>query len=175
MNAPAVPADTASLLARARGGDRDAYAALCRLFAPRLGAYLGARLHRPAVVERLVGDAIVIAWSRLGEIEDAQQFPAWFRRLGASLAIQWKSDHPQERIKEAFPESRCSDTAQLLRMRRLQEMLQRLTEPERMALEQRFRGGLTGDALAEVLHCDASAAQEIVERALLALGRNLEG
>jgi RNA polymerase sigma-70 factor (ECF subfamily) len=174
VNAPVDDSDTAALLARARAGNRDAWVALTRRFAPRLAAYLGARLHRPAVVERLVGDTIVSGWGRLNEIEDAAQFPAWFRRLGASFAIQWKTEHPQERIKEPFPESRCGDTEQLLRMRHLQEGLQRLSEQERMALEQRFRGGLTGEALAEVLHCDVATAEELVERALIALGRSLD-
>ncbi|MBA3708756.1 MAG: hypothetical protein H0W83_08065, partial [Planctomycetes bacterium] len=41
----------AALLALARSGDREAWARLCHKHAPRLAAYLGARLRRPAVVE----------------------------------------------------------------------------------------------------------------------------
>jgi DNA-directed RNA polymerase specialized sigma24 family protein len=172
-SAPA-PSEITTLLARARSGDRTAFAALMRICAPRLAAYLGARISRPQVVERLVGDAIVAAWGRLAEADDARQFPSWFRRIGAGLALQWKSDHPGESIKEPFPESRCADPGQLARMRKLQEGLLKLAEPERMALEQRFRGALEGEALAEVLHCDAGKAQELVERALAALGRHLD-
>jgi len=168
------PSEIATLLARARGGDRGAFASLMRLSAPRLAAYLGARISRPQVVERLVGEAIVSAWGRLAEAEDPRQFPAWFRRIGAGFAMQWKSDHPGESIKEPFPESRCADASQLGRMRKLQEGLQKLAEPERMALEQRFRAALQDEALAEVLHCDPAKAQELVERALTALGRYLD-
>jgi len=141
------PTELATLLARARGGDRGAFAGLMRISAPRLAAYLGARISRPQVVERLVGEAIVSAWGRLAEAEDPRQFPSWFRRIGAGFAMQWKSDHPGESIKEPFPESRCAEPAQLARMRKLQ---------------------------GEVLHCDAAKAQELVERALAALGRHLD-
>jgi len=168
------PSEIAILLARARGREHSAFASLMRISAPRLAAYLGARISRPQVVERLVGEAIVSAWGRLAEADDPRQFPSWFRRIGASLAMQWKSDHPGESIKEPFPESRCADAVQLARMRKLQEGLQKLAEPERMALEQRFRAGLQDEALAEVLHCDAGKAQELVERALSALGRHLD-
>jgi len=163
-----------TLLTRARSGDRTAFASLMRICAPRLAAYLGARISRPQIVERLVGEAIVQAWGRLAEAEDPRQFPAWFRRIGAGLAMQWKSDHPGESIKEPFPESRCPDPVQLARMRKLQDGLLKLAEPERMALEQRFRGSLQNEALAEVLHCDVGKAQELVERALAALGRHLD-
>jgi DNA-directed RNA polymerase specialized sigma24 family protein len=168
------PQDDSDLFRHARSGDAQAWSALSRQQAPRLAAYLGARLHRPGVVERLVGEAIVIAWTRLSEVEDWRSFPSWFRKLGASLAMQWHADNPGERLKEPFPESRCLELGQHRRMIALQEALQRLPEAERMALEQSFRGGLDGEELAEVLHCDATAAALLVERALETLAREMD-
>jgi RNA polymerase sigma-70 factor (ECF subfamily) len=164
----------AALVARARGGERDAWATLCRRHAPRLAAYIGARLHRPAVVEKLVGDAVVAGWRTVSELERDEDFASWFRKVGAGLAMRWRSDHPDEKLKEPFPDERCPEGAeQVERMRRLQEALRRLPEQERMALEQRFRGGLSGKELGEVLHLDATAADALLERALAALEREL--
>jgi RNA polymerase sigma-70 factor (ECF subfamily) len=166
--------DDVVLVARSRGGDRDAWAALCRRHAPRLAAYLGARLHRPALVEKLVGDAVVAGWRTLSELPPGDDFAAWFRRVGAGLALRWRNDHPDEKLKEPFPEERCPDgPEQVERMRRLQDALRRLAEPERMALEQRFRGGLAGKELGDALHLDAAAAEAALERALAALDREL--
>src|SRR4051812_48045987 len=63
--------DERALVQRAQAGDREAWAALCRSSAPRLAAYLGARLGRPAVIEKLIGDVIVAAWRKLPELQDA--------------------------------------------------------------------------------------------------------
>ena len=42
----------------------------------------------------------------------------------------------------------------------------KLPEKERMALEQRFRAGLQGEELAEVLHTQEKDADLLVEKAL---------
>ncbi len=147
-------ADEGADLRAARAGDRDAWARLVRIHAPRLAAYLGARLHRPTVVERLVGDAVVIAWERLDELEDGAPFAPWFRRIGGQLALRWHEEHPDEKLREPFPSERCEGDEQTARMRALQDALRHLNEAQRMALDQRFRAGLSGAQLAEALHCD---------------------
>lgn len=169
----AAAADEGAVLDRARAGDRAAWEQLVALHAPRLAAYLGARLQRPAVVERLVGETIVAAWERLSELEPGAPFAPWFRRLGAQATLRWRQEHPTEKLREPFPPERCADAPQMERMAALQEALRQMSEPERMALEQRFRAGLTGEALADVLHCDVQTAELLVERALLSLDRVL--
>ncbi|MBA2482633.1 MAG: hypothetical protein H0V44_18375 [Planctomycetes bacterium] len=173
MDPDQVP-DVGALIAAARVGDRDAWGRLCRVHAPRLTAYLGARLRRPDVVEQLVADTIVAAWAQLPELPSAEEFPAWFRRIGANLAMKWGSEHPGEPLKEPFPADRCADDeVALARMRRLEEAFGRLSKPERMALEQRFRGGLDGPLLDEALHLGPDGGREVVERALESLRREL--
>lgn len=165
--------DEQTLVTRARGGDREAWASLCRLSAPRLAAYLGARLARQAVVEKLVGDAIVAAWRKLPELQEPAEFQSWLRRIGANLAMRWRSDHPDEALLEPFPADRCADQDQVERMRRLSEAMARLPEAERIALEQRFRGRLEGSALGTALHLEPAAVPAVIERALASLDREL--
>lgn len=168
------PTDT-ELAARATAGDREAWTTLCQRSAPRLAAYLGARLRRPKVVEKLVEDAIVLAYKHLDELERPEEFAAWFRRIGAHLALRWYREHSDERLTEPFPTDRCAgDGERIRRMERLEGALGALTDAQRMALEQRFRAGLSGPGLAEALHLEPAKADKLVEDALVALDRALE-
>ncbi len=162
------------LVIAARAGDREAWAALCQRHAPAVAAYLGARLRRPAVVDKLVGDTVVAAWRHLPELNDHREVLPWFRRMAAALAKRWRQEHPDEPIAEPFPPARCADDAALLtRLTALEAALGRLGEPERMALEGRFRGGLDDAALAQALRSDAAGADALVRRALAQLVREL--
>lgn len=173
MNAPE-PAD-AELVTQARAGDRDAWALLCRRHAPRLAAYLGARLRRPQVIDKLVEDAIVLAFKHLDELTGEETFAAWFRRIGAHLALRWYKEHRDEPLSEPFPVDRCTgDPTQAPRLVRLEAALATLTDAQRMALEQRYRAGLSGPSLADVLHVDGQKADRLVEDALSALERAWE-
>lgn len=168
---PTVDISDHDLIERIRGGDREAWAFLVRRHAPRLAAYLGARLRRPGVVEKLVEDAIVLAFRHLDELEDSEGFAAWFRRIGAHLALRWYREHREETLSEAFPDDRGAGSEELGDLRHLEAALGRLSDGQRMALEQRFRGGLVGGDLAEVLHLDRAKSERVVEDALAALGR----
>lgn len=162
------------LVERARTGDREAWTALVRRHAPRLAAYLGARLRRPSVVERLVEDAIVLAYRHLDEVDASEGFAAWFRRVGAHLALRWYREHRDEPLTEPFPVDRVGgDAGQSARMEQLEAALGALTDGQRMAVEQRFRGGLEGGDLSEVLHSDAAKSARLLEDALVALERAL--
>jgi RNA polymerase sigma-70 factor, ECF subfamily len=165
------PLNDRDLIERTREGDRDAWAVLVRRHAPRLAAYLGARLRRPLVVEKLVEDTIVLAFRHLDELEEQEGFPAWFRRVGAHLALRWYREHRDEPLAETFPLERASDEAVRTRMAELETAMGRLTDAQRMALEQRYRGGLEGEHLAEVLHVDVAKAERLVNEALAALER----
>jgi len=170
----AEPSDS-DLAVRARAGDREAWTALIQRHAPRLAAYLGSRLRRPKVVEKLVEDAIVLASKHLDELEQPSDFPGWFRRVGAHLALRWYREHSDETLVESFPAERCTgDGEQVRRLDRLEGALAALSDAQRMAIEQRFRGGLVGDELAEALHLEPAKAERLVEDALVALDRLLE-
>lgn len=176
MNGPlGLDPSDADLVTQARDGNRDAWATLCRRHARRLAAYLGARLRRPKVVDKLVEDAVVTAWRHLDELERPDDFAGWYRRVGAGLALQWYREHSEESLVEPFPAERCGgDAEQLKRMTTLEEALGALTDPQRMALEQRYRAGLSGAMLYEAVHLDAGKADRLVEEALAALERALE-
>jgi len=162
------------LAQQARDGDREAWQQLMQRHAPRLAAYLGARIRRHDVVERLVGDAIFAAWRHIHEWPRDMNFPVWFRRIGAKLAMNWREKNRGELLSGEFPFERCEGEEQVEQMRRLEEALGQLDERERMCLEQRYRAGIGGRALAEALHCGEAEAEALHERALDRLQALLE-
>lgn len=167
------PTDT-ELAERAREGDRESWDLLAERSAPRLAAYLGARLRRPEVVEMLVAEAIYAAWRKIADLDDPADFAAWFRRIGANLALRWHGKHKHEKLTGGFPVDRCAGDDDLVHeMMRIEAALAKLDEADRMALEQRFRGGLDGQLLAEALHKSPAEADEAVDRALERLALRL--
>ena len=165
----------ADLVVQAKAGDRDAWSTLCHRHAPRLAAYLGARLRRPKVIEKLVEEAVVLAFKHLDELAADETFAAWFRRVGAHLALRWYKDNRDEPLTEPFPIERCTgDATQAQRLVQLETAMAALTDAQRMTIEQRHRAGLNGDDLAEVLHVDVTKAERLVDDAMTALERAWE-
>lgn len=161
------------LIQAAMSGDATAWHQLMEQYAPRLAAYLGARLRRHSVVERLVAETIYAAWRHRDEYHPEQDFATWIRRIGAHLAMRWHARHKGEALVEAFPRERCESLQQHATMQALDNALGRLSDKQRMALEQHFRGGLSGPALAQALHVSEGAEEDALNQALEALDQEL--
>lgn len=155
----------------AKGGDLAAWTELMRKHAPRLAAYLGARLRRPAVVDSLVSEAVFTGSRRLGEVADPAQFAGWFRKLGAGIAMRWAREHPDEPLEEPFPAGRlpAAQAGEAARLAAVEAAIGRLGEQQRMALELRWRGGMDAIELAEALRCTPSEAERLANEAETAL------
>ncbi|HAT11792.1 MAG TPA: hypothetical protein DCS97_14645 [Planctomycetes bacterium] len=159
--------DDGGLLQLAQAGDHAAWSALCRRHAAQLSAYLGTRLRRPAVVDQLVGETLVAAWMHLAECPDGLTFPSFLRRAGATAAMKWAKENPQEPIDGPFPPDRLGDCAVEAGegVSRLHTALATLGEPHRMVLELHWRGGLTGESLASALRLPLVAAESLLAEA----------
>ncbi|MFW5846246.1 MAG: RNA polymerase sigma factor [Planctomycetota bacterium] len=167
----------AELIDRARQGDRAAWRALLERHLPALGAYIGARLRRPEVVDDLLVEASALAWRHLDTLQDAGDLPRWLRKMGANVALRWHKSNPHEslaavvgtdRIRRGSPDAVDADGIQAL-----DAAIGRLKADQRMAIEQRFRGGLRDAALWEVLHVDGVEGLELLHTSLRALDRQL--
>lgn len=161
------------LLQQALQDDHEAWRQLMEHHAPRIAAYIGARLRRHKVVERLVAETIFVAWRHRHEYAQSQDFASWLRRIAANLAMRWHSRHQGEPLVEAFPRERCEGMQQFATMQALDNALGTLGDRHRMALEQRYRGGLDGESLALALHVAPDAVDAVVEEALEALDKAL--
>ena len=79
--------DDGGLVARARGGDFRAAEQL--LERHQNVAYTAALrlLGEKADAEDIAQDALVKAYTRLGELDDGASFPAWLRRIAVNLSL----------------------------------------------------------------------------------------
>ncbi|TVR13685.1 MAG: RNA polymerase sigma factor [Planctomycetota bacterium] len=161
------------LVQQALQDDHEAWGQLMRHYAPRLAAYIGARLRRHKVVERLVAETIYVAWRHRHEYAQGQDFATWLRRIAANLALRWHRRHQGEPLVEAFPRERCEGMQQYATMQALDNALGNLQDRQRMALEQHYRGGLEGEALAAALHVPPDDVDGVVQEALEALDKAL--
>lgn len=167
-------ADT-DLLAQARDGDGEAWRVVIERYAPMLTAYIGARLRKPAVVDRIVEQAFVAAYKKIDQ-RDASEAPgAWLRRIAGRYALRWYKDHPGVSLVDPFPVDRVPDELrhEVDRLSQLEVAFQRLRGEQRMALELYYRGGLRAADLAAALHCTVDEAAERVASSLEALRDDL--
>jgi RNA polymerase sigma-70 factor, ECF subfamily len=87
MSASEAPADDGPLVARARGGDVEAFGALYRRHAPRVHA-LALRLEGDAVrAAELTQDVFVRAWDGLGAFRGDSAFGSWLHRITVNTAM----------------------------------------------------------------------------------------
>lgn len=169
--APALadPRDLAAC-ALARDGDLTAWADIVHRHAPGLAAYLGGRIRRPDVVNRLVAETVVAAWRRLDGLEDARDLPGWLRRQAAAQAKRWSREHDSEPLEQAWAlEDRPAGVAAL------DQAIAGLEVDQRLAIEYRYRGGLEGEALAAALHLPRERSDALLAAAVATLTGLLPG
>ena len=172
----AMTIDDESLVVAAQHGDLAAWSTLCGRHLPRLAAYLGSRLRRPEVVERLVAEVVAGAWKHLPELDQPAEFPAWLRKAGGNLALQWSRKHPDEPVAAPFPANRCGNEPELTAcMTRLDAAIGTLPDAQRMLLEHHFRGQVDLTVLAAGMHLQREQIEVMLEEALIALDRALTG
>jgi RNA polymerase sigma-70 factor (ECF subfamily) len=79
--------DQRTLVERARGGDRDAFAVLARAAAARLDAAARLILRDRELARDAVQEALIRAWRDLPGLRDPERFEAWLHRLIVNAAI----------------------------------------------------------------------------------------
>jgi RNA polymerase sigma-70 factor (ECF subfamily) len=79
--------DQRTLVERARGGDRDAFAVLARAAAARLDAAARLILRDRELARDAVQEALIRAWRDLPGLRDPERFEAWLHRLIVHAAI----------------------------------------------------------------------------------------
>ena len=168
------PRTDRELVEAVRQGDHQAWRKLIERHLPPLGAYIGARLRRPGVVDEILEEATKSAWKHLDNLGDADEFPRWFRKMGANVAMRWHKMNPDEPLAEIISLERASRAeADPDLIRKLDAAIGRLHPDQRMAIEQKFRGGLSGERLWQTLRVDPQEGRELLRQALRSLDRRL--
>ena len=137
----------AELVVAARGGDRDAFAAIYGRFAGAVNAVVLARV-RWADCADLVQDVFLLAWERLGAVRDPAAFPGWLMTIARNRAI----DHVRRpRLVEALPDvaDLAAGPAPTAEAREVLAAIRTLPEAYREVLLMRLVEGMSGPEIAE--------------------------
>jgi RNA polymerase sigma-70 factor (ECF subfamily) len=176
------PPGAGELVARARGGDVDAFAELYRLSLPIVYANLFGRCGDAALAEDLTSDTFLRAMRSIGRFEGAwPDFLAWIMRIGRNLFL----DHVKSGrvrwevvVDEAPVTLATGDTEHEALMRvegtRLRAALARLTPDQQEVVHLRFLDDLSIAETAGILGRAEGAVKALQFRALRALQRMLE-
>ena len=105
-----VAQDDARLISRVMAGDRRAFEDLYRGYHPRLSHFLVRMLRRPALVEEVLNDTMLIVWNRADSYNGRSKVSTWIFAIAYRRALKAlrKWDEPME---DAFAERRASDEA----------------------------------------------------------------
>jgi RNA polymerase sigma-70 factor (ECF subfamily) len=141
------------LLAAARAGDAEAFAALYREFAPVAHGVALARVG-PDEADDVVQETFVTVHRSLADLREPDAFPGWLRSVAANAATDRLRRRARRPVLHALPpeppaRDAHDDPDAELRARALAR-LQELPEPYRETLVWRLVEGLTGPEIAEL-------------------------
>jgi RNA polymerase sigma-70 factor (ECF subfamily) len=164
--------EEARLLARAREGDVEAFAAFVRLFERRIRAVLSRLLDDERDVEEAAQDVFVQAWRNLSTYRGDAAFFTWLYRIAVNEALMRKR---RKRVAVAeldeglvgASEPEVDEGWLLARIRALPDEL-------RLPLVLRDIEGLSNQEVADVLELSLSAAKSRIHRARMQIRGDLE-
>ncbi len=173
-------ADDLELVARARRGDQDAYAALFDRHFSRIFAYCRARTLDSALAEELAVSTFTRAFTHLDRFRwQGHDWIAWLFRIAHRLCID------AHRARQARPQTvtlletqpAVADPAREAERRlegdALRALVSRLSEPQQTVIRLRFFHDLSTRQVARVLGRRVGAVEALQHRALAALREQL--
>lgn len=164
-------ADDRLVAGRAIDGDVAAFEVLVRRYSPMMRAYARRVLSADADVDDVVQEAFVVAWQRLGELEDAAAVKSWLMRIvGRKAMDRVRARRPQidiDEIDQPAPAHRGPVDAVETRagVEALNAALAELPESQRQSWVLREIGGLSYDEVASEMGIAATTVRGLLARA----------
>ena len=177
--------DDATLLARARSGDLDAFAEIVRRHEHRVRAVLYRLLDDPRDVEEALQDCFVQAWRNLDQFRAEATVFTWLYRIAVNeaLARLRRKRLPLVELEEmdrhgAVAGDPAAEPQEAAATRELHTFLagriRRLSPEYRAALVLRDLLGLSNQEVADVLEISVPAAKSRIHRARMQIREELE-
>ena len=175
------PQTVASLLARARAGDSQAFAAIYDAYAGRLYRFLALRVSEPADAEDLLQRVFVNVIEALPRYQDrGLPFGAWLFRIARNVAIDFARARPHDEALTVVADHHDGggQPADLIERQadrdRVREALELLTPVQRDVLVYRFFAELSPREIAALMGKREGSIRALQFRALATLRRHLE-
>ena len=99
-----------ALFARVVSGDRGAFEQLYRLYHPRLTRFLLNLVRRPALVEEVLNDTMMVVWNRADSFNGASKLSTWIFAIAYRKAMKGLK-RQDEAVEDKEAENRVSEAA----------------------------------------------------------------
>ena len=144
QTATARPAQ-AEIVTRAAAGDREAFGALYKLYAPMVHGIILARVRRDEV-DDIVQEVFLSAFKNLNGLRDPLAVGAWLAMIARNRAAEfYRTDRPTEELSEDLREKESRKTE----AREILTAIRSLPDAYRETLVLRLVEGMTGPEIAE--------------------------
>ncbi len=179
-HAPAVGGE-ADLLARVLQRDLRAFEALYRLYHPRLARFLFNMTRRPAIVDEVVNDTMLVVWSRPDSFNGTSKLSSWIFAIAYRKALKAlrRQDLPIDDPQAEERESLAPGPEQLAGERRAQHglhaALDELSLDHRTVVELTYFQEFGYREIAEIMDCPIDTVKSRMFYARRHLGRVLSG
>ena len=175
----AEPAVVASLVARSKAGDADAFGAIYDRFQPEIVRYLTYRMRTAEGAEDLAQQVFLKAWQAIPRYEDrGVPFKAWLYRMAHNQMVDYfRTRRPTTDLEGVdLPEESEAEQRVLAQEthERLRDAMERLSEDHREGLTLRFLLEQSAREAGEAMGRKEVTIRGLQMRALQALRRELE-
>ncbi len=173
------------LLARAQGGDREAFASIMEAHLERVWNLVWRVLRHQEDTEDVVQEVFLSAWQSLPGFRGEARLSTWLQKIAVSRALNHRGRASERLRRASVPlEDPIEDDARTRPLRqledrelrrRLSECLQRLPGPWRAVLALRLTEASSYDQIAAALEVAIGTVRSRLARARLALRDCVEG
>lgn len=163
--------EDARLVSRVASGDRVAYAALVRLYAPRFVAVAVRLMGDQALAEDMVQDAFIKLWTKAGDFDPLKaRFTTWFHRILVNRCLDEKRKRRPDQLDEGYdaPSDQLGADDVLAegdRTARLKAALAELPERQAAAMVLTYLEGHSNQDAAVILDIGVKALESLLVRA----------
>lgn len=173
---PVPPADEAglsTLVARARGGDDTAFAALYERYLIPISRYLARLVGDDELGSDLAQDTFLAAWRALPRIEDQSYFVPWLYRIASNLArshlrrarlIRWLPWGDQEGFQPVNFPSIAGPEEQTGEVERIRLALAEVSQKYRFCLLLQLEAGFSQREIAQLLGLNEKSVSVYISR-----------
>lgn len=148
-----------ALMERVAAQHMDAFEALYRIYQPRLLRFIHGIVHRPALVEEVFDDTMLVVWRKAGSYDRSAKVSSWIFAIAYRQALKAlrRVDDAMEFHSEAAADGPGAgpETAwhQQQLQRRLQQALDGLSAEHRAVIELTYYLGYSCAEIARILEC----------------------
>jgi RNA polymerase sigma-70 factor, ECF subfamily len=164
-----------TLVARAQGGDHDAFDQLVLLITDRLYSVAYRILRNGSSADDATQEALVAIWRHLPRLRDLEKFEAWAYRLLVHCCYAEHRRHRREAPSGSFTDGATNDPLLTIQLRdQLERGFTRLSAEQRAVLVLQHYLSLSHDEMAEVLGIPVGTVRSRLHGARAAMRAALE-